>query len=477
MRIKKQINLATIFLVMAALIAIGTNLYGQKLVREVRYQDSLTREINQAILDLNVLVSDFRTRRTARVVTQFTNRIQSLRQILTMFDTDQPEQHKLVSNMFVAVDTLQTTFNDFEKLNSNENRIATPQERAQRVLMQTILSSSQTLAALSSRLSHIYASRIDRIETFVLIMNLAGAAFFIVVVFGLYFRLLTVVLHPLLKLRDSIMRMAPDDLVEKKLQLPPQDELEELSQEFARRHEALQQAEKELRERAQDLERSNTELEQFAYVASHDLQEPLRAVSSYSQLLQKRMAGRLDEKEEKYLNGMISGALRMQHLIEALLMLSRVTTRSAPFSETDCNGILQDSLENLDSVISESEAVITATNLPTLNVDRAQLTSVFQNLIGNSIKFCSDKAPRINIQAERDGKFWRFTFSDNGIGIEEEYMNRVFKIFQRLHPRGDYPGEGVGLSLCKRIIERHEGHIWIESTPGEGSTVCFTLVA
>ena len=225
----------------------------------------------------------------------------------------------------------------------------------------------------------------------------------------------------------------------------------------------------------EDLKRSNQELEQFAYVASHDLQEPLRAVTSYTQLLAQRYQGNLDEKADKYINYIVDGATRMQQLINDLLAYSRLGTQGKKFELADCNAAVQQSLRNLQIAIAEKKAAITCDAMPTVMADESQLVQLFQNLIANSIKFCRQDIPLIDIAARRRENEWLFYVRDNGIGIDPEYADRIFIIFGRLHGRREYPGTGIGLAMCKRIVERHGGRIWVESQEGKGATFCFTI--
>lgn len=235
-------------------------------------------------------------------------------------------------------------------------------------------------------------------------------------------------------------------------------------------------AEAKLQRTLVDLERSNKELEQFAYVASHDLQEPLRMVSSYTQLLAQKYQGQLDEKAKKYIDYAVDGAVRMQVLINDLLTYSRVNTQGEPLKTVDSHSALGEALRNLSATIQESEALVINDNLPNINADYSQMVQLFQNLIGNAIKFRStDTPPRIRISASDQGSVWRFSVKDNGIGIGAEYADKVFVIFQRLHTRQEYPGTGIGLAICKRIVERHHGRIWFESEPGNGSVFHFAL--
>ena len=230
------------------------------------------------------------------------------------------------------------------------------------------------------------------------------------------------------------------------------------------------------RKRAEEeLQRSNAELQQFAYVASHDLQEPLRMVSSYTQLLAECYQGQLDAQADKFIAFATEGATRMQQLLEDLLDYSRVSRRPQPFEPINCTTILKDVLTDLAVTMQESSAVVTADSLPTVLGDRTQLRQLLQNLISNAIKFRREEPPLVHISAEPQEDFWLFTVRDNGIGIDPQFAERIFVLFQRLHSRQEYPGTGIGLAICKKIVERHAGRIWVESHLGEGSTFYFTL--
>ena len=235
------------------------------------------------------------------------------------------------------------------------------------------------------------------------------------------------------------------------------------------------QAEEKLKRYASELERSNQELQQFAYVASHDLQEPLRMVASYTQLLAERYKGKLDSDADEFIAYAVDGATRMQALINDLLTYSRVGTKGKDFKPIDCKTVLERTLDNLKKAVEESLAELTYEPLPTVMADDVQLGQLFQNLIGNAIKFRSEESPHIHISAERNEDKWIFSVGDNGIGIDPEFTERIFIIFQRLHKRRDYPGTGIGLAVCKKIVERHGGRIWVESKPEKGSTFYFTI--
>ncbi len=235
------------------------------------------------------------------------------------------------------------------------------------------------------------------------------------------------------------------------------------------------QAEEDLANQAQELARSNADLQQFAYIASHDLQEPLRMVTAYTQLLGERYRGKLDANADKFIGYASEGAQRMQVLIQDLLAYSRVGRKEAACGSVDCNVLMREVLQTLSSAIEESGAVVTYRNLPSVWTDRTQMAQVFQNLVGNAIKFRGEEKPVISVQAETADPHWLFSVSDNGIGIASENAEEIFVVFQRLHARSEYSGNGIGLAICKKIIERCGGRIWVESQPGCGSTFKFTM--
>jgi signal transduction histidine kinase len=244
-----------------------------------------------------------------------------------------------------------------------------------------------------------------------------------------------------------------------------------LQQEISNR----QRAESALLKSNQELARSNAELEQFAYVASHDLQAPLATIASYAQLLEKRYKDQLDSQAIKFIGNIVQGCTRMQTLIDDLLEYSRVGRSRKPFLLTDCNQAVQQGIANLQGAIRDTQAVVTYDELPAVMGDISQLVQLFQNLLSNAIKYRHDAPPAVHITAYKQEENWLFSVSDNGIGIAPQHQERIFQIFQRLHTQREYSGTGIGLAICQKIVERHGGYIWVESELGQGSTFHFTL--
>lgn len=261
------------------------------------------------------------------------------------------------------------------------------------------------------------------------------------------------------------------DITERK---QAEDSLRQLNEQLETKVQERTQA---LEQRAQELERSNAELQQFAYVASHDLQEPLRTISSYTELLAEEYGDRLDGEAQEYMDFVVDGATRMQQLIKDLLTFSRVGTRGKKFTPMSCKTVLQKVLGNLKLAIEECHAVVTYDELPEMMADELQIHQLFQNLISNALKFRGKETPNIHVSATLKEKEWEFFVRDNGIGIDPEYFEQIFEIFQRLHSRRYYEGTGIGLAICRKIIQRHGGRMWVDSAPGQGASFYFTLPA
>lgn len=289
------------------------------------------------------------------------------------------------------------------------------------------------------------------------------------------------VLQPLDRLRSDARKVAGGELNHRVRPAGPQemaelaDAVEAMRSRILDELERLEIAHGELEDKAAEMDRSNRDLEQFAYVASHDLQEPLRKVASFCQLLQKRYGGRLDARADEYISYAVDGAQRMQQLINDLLQFSRVGLSPESAVAVDCNQVIDDAIAGLKDLVDETDALIERDELPTVSGDRNLLGLVFENLLTNALKFRSERRPTVRISASDAGGEWEFAVSDNGIGIDAQHAQRVFVIFQRLHARDEYPGTGIGLALVKRIVESHGGRVWLESTDEPGTTVRLTL--
>jgi light-regulated signal transduction histidine kinase (bacteriophytochrome) len=292
-----------------------------------------------------------------------------------------------------------------------------------------------------------------------------------------------VVVVPTRRLAEEVRHVMAGDLHRKVAVRGPQ-EITELGRDVDAMRRAMlveltriEAARRQLDERGRELERSNSDLEQFAYVASHDLQEPLRKVASFCQLLQRRYAGQLDDRADQYIDFAVDGAKRMQVLINDLLAFSRVGRTRNSAQIVDTGALLDRAVENLAGVLEESGGRVTHDELPRLAAEPALLTTVFQNLLGNSLKFRGQDPPHVHVSAVRDGDRWLVRFVDNGIGIDPEYAERIFAIFQRLHSQAAYPGTGIGLAMCRKIVEHHGGTMWLEPSEGPGSTFVVALPA
>ncbi|MDQ7805114.1 ATP-binding protein [Amycolatopsis sp. A133] len=356
--------------------------------------------------------------------------------------------------------------------------------------------------ALDTQLDHLAAIRdagradLDSAAAFLNAMCVVVAVLVLLLFGMLFFGLRQVITRPILRLAGEVRRAADSDVHHPVHGSGPReivqlgadveamrqrilDEVAELEEAHALLDRRTQEAERSnamLDRRTRELERSNADLEQFAYVASHDLQEPLRKVASFCQLLQRRYQGLLDERGEQYIEYAVDGAKRMQVLINDLLAFSRVGRKPGEHVVADAGALVDDAVANLEVAVSLSGGKVTRGDLPRVRVEPALMTAVFQNLIGNALKFKGDTPPEVKVTAERDGEDWVFAVSDNGIGIEAEYAERVFALFQRLHTRTAYPGTGIGLALCRRIVEHHGGRIWLD-TEAADTTFRFTLPA
>jgi signal transduction histidine kinase len=341
-----------------------------------------------------------------------------------------------------------------------------------------------TVGALEVELDEARATALAELDRSVTTLNVSWvviAACLALIVISLAIGLHRAAIRPVSRLAAEVRTVAGGDFSHQVGQSGPSEirelgaDVNQMRERILRELAALRAAHAELDARTRDLERSNTELEQFAYVASHDLKEPLRKVASFCQLLARRYTGRLDESADRYIEFAVDGAERMQELIDGLLAFSRVGRIVRNAEEVSGATVLERAKTNLAAMIEQSGATIEANELPTVRADVSLLVAVFQNLLSNALKFRGDDPPHIVVEAHRDGELWEFSVTDNGIGIDPDDADRVFVIFQRLHGRSDYPGTGIGLAMCRKIIEFHGGRIWLDSDHGAGTRFMFTL--
>ncbi|MGW4519469.1 sensor histidine kinase [Amycolatopsis sp. NPDC004378] len=342
--------------------------------------------------------------------------------------------------------------------------------------------------ALDAQAAHLVTLRnegradLDGAANFLTAMLVAVGVLILLLFAVLFLGLRHVITRPILRLAGEVRQVADEDVHRPVHGTGPREiaqlgtDVEAMRQRILDEVAELERAHAMLDRRTRELERSNADLEQFAYVASHDLQEPLRKVASFCQLLQRRYSGLLDERGEQYIEYAVDGAKRMQVLINDLLAFSRVGRNPGKHVVVEAGRLVDDALANLEVALSLSGGKVERGDLPEVRVEQALMTAVFQNLIGNALKFKGETPPEVRVTAERDGDDWVFSVSDNGIGIDAEYAERVFALFQRLHTRSAYPGTGIGLALCRRIVEYHGGRIWLD-TEAAGTTFRFTLPA
>lgn len=340
------------------------------------------------------------------------------------------------------------------------------------------------LGALQNRLNvaRVTATEtLDGAATTTNVVLIIIAVLFALIIAGLAFGLRKAAIRPISRLAEEVRIVARGDFGHPVEQSGPREvralgaDVNLMRERILQELSALKVAHAELDRRSTDLERSNSELEQFAYIASHDLQEPLRKVASFCQLLERRYKRQLDERADQYIAFAVDGAKRMQILINDLLAFSRVGRVVRDPVLVSCDAVVEQALANLSYAVEQTNAEIETDPLPRVSAEVPLLTTVFQNLISNALKFHGEERPHVRITVTRDGDFWEFAVSDNGIGIDAEYAERIFVIFQRLHNKADYPGTGIGLAMCRKIVEYHGGRIWLDTKVESGTRFCFTL--
>lgn len=502
MRITAKLHLILLLPLLLLLIVGAVLLHSNRIINLEAQRESLVDGVTRGTFELNILTHEYLQHHLPRAKQQWRRKHVALTETLASMDFPAPRDRATLEEARWTLAQLGDLFSDLIGMENAGLTAGSPVERELRDrLVGQLLAESQSLISLTSTLSRVcdeMRSRTRRHSDWLTILFIGAT----VIGVGTSMILLSHgITRPIFQLRRGAEKLAGGRL-DHKIGSTADDEVGELARAFDQMAESLQQrvaerdrALEELRQHRDHLEelvaertaelqqmtsalaRSNAELEQFAYVASHDLREPLRMVTSFVQLIEQKYQDKLDADGTQYIRFVVDGARRMDGLINDLLEYARVGTHAKEFTAVDCNAAVQVALKNLDVAIRENHAAITVAGLlPTVEGDDVQLTQLFQNLIANGIKFRrADEPPRIEIAAVRDRNEWVFSVRDNGIGIEPKFFERIFVIFQRLHARDEYSGTGIGLAVCKKIVERHGGRIWVESEPGQGSTFYFIL--
>jgi len=494
MKIRTRVKLAGIITVCVFLA------YGVALVNIDRTMSHLARDVRNAnefgnrISLLRTLTLDYLLYRTERAQSQWLAVFDELRRLLDNKEYRELQREYVLGDIGdkvkIAGDTFKRLMTIPQTVGRNDPEAELRSEFRNRLATQLLLT-TQDLRYRFVNLGEEVNQRLIRTLRLLSLLNISAlfALGLIVISAGVFLQ--RSVVRPVLKLREGTEIIGAGNL-DYKVGLNTRDEVGELSQAFdrmtanlrqvtvsrdelMREIEERQRAEERLQQTLLDLERSNQELEEFAYVASHDLQEPLRKMANFSEMLANRYQGQLDDRANTYLGYVADGAKRMKTLINDLLAFSRVGRADFTLITADMNDILEKTLNDIQPLMREKQATITHEALPTLKVNPYQMGQLLQNLITNAIKFHGNQPPRIHLSARQEGQEWVIAVSDNGIGFASQYAEHIFKVFQRLHTKEEYPGTGIGLAICKKIVERHGGRIWAEAEPGQGATFYFTV--
>ena len=488
MKISIRLLVVAIICVVVAVVSGGLLLRAQESLRATLIYDRAAAETVKAAFELKVVTDDYLLYHGERAKTQWQLSQNSLTETLEQIEPNAPQGQAIITRIRQNKEDAAAVFSELVARYAQAAELGGLDDpllkQVEARLQGQLTAKLQSMVSDSFRLVELVEGQVAKAQRITSLLIVLFATSVTAAVLGSSYWTYRSIAPPIKKLQQGTEIVGAGNL-DYKVGTAAKDEIGGLSRAFdqmtgklkettvSRDELAREVVERKKAEEA--LLRSNTELEQFAYVASHDLQEPLRMISSYTQLLARRYRGKLDADADEFINYAVGGASRMQALINDLLAYSRVTTKGENPQPTDAQVIFDKTVANLRAAIGESGAVVTNDPLPTVMVDASQLGQVFQNLIGNAIKFRSHEPLRIHVAAEQKEKEWLFSVRDNGIGIDPQYHDRIFVMFQRLHGREGHPGTGIGLAICKKIVERHGGRIWVESSLGKGTTFYFTI--
>lgn len=483
----------------ATAVVVGVTLLSSYVhVKRALSQGRAVSEIAKGVFELSILTNDYLLHRERRAEEQWRTRHSSLREELSAIALEKPDEQSVLRRMRLAHSDMKPLFSELAATGpsgtkthqSPEGSFPGSTDLETRMAAQ-LLVKAQAMVEDASWLAEMAARRAAQAQRQASVA-VAMVVFVTAGIVGLTsFLVSRSVVRPVARLHEGTEIIGAGNL-DHKVGTAVKDEIGQLSRAFDRMTEKLkstttsrdrlaeevkrrEEVEKQLRETMTELERSNRDLEQFAYVASHDLQQPLRLVTSYVELLARRYKGKLDTDADEFISFALDSANRMQRLIRDLLAYARVEMVGKPLVETSCNEALNTALMNLRPLVEETSAEVTHDPLPTVTGDELQLVQLFQNLVGNAVKFHGPLPPKVHVSAERRNGEWLLSVRDNGIGMDPKHAERIFLVFQRLHTPGEYQGTGIGLAICKKIVEHHGGSIWVESELGEGSTFYFTI--
>ena len=486
MNIHAKLRLLTIISIGAILLMTGTLISTTRQYNQASRENEIANEINRQLVELELITTDYVLHDGARAEQQWHSKQDQLVNLVMVEDFAESADREIVKRIGRSLTDMHVTFIGLNKLAHDPQINATITVELKRRYTGQLGTRAQAIASDAAHLARTSADRIQQIRQRRLVIFVFSVVLVAGYMLGTAIAFDRGIVRPLHKLHQGTAVIGSGRL-DYKVGTPVKDEIGQLSRAFDDMTDRLQKltvsrdeltAEIERRKRVEaELARSNKELEMFAYVASHDLQEPLRAVAGFVELLRQRYTGKLDGKADEYINFAVDGSKRMQTLINGLLEYSRVSSRGITFGVVASEAALAAAATNLRLAIEESQAVLTHDPLPEVSGDSSQIARLLQNLLGNALKFRGPTPPRIHIGAEQHGAEWQFSIRDNGIGIDQKFFDRIFIIFQRLHTHQQYAGTGLGLAICKRIVEHHGGRIWVESEPDHGTTFYFTLPA